>query len=44
MSPGPLFTLCVRLAVMVSKLPVFILPLFIEAFSDCFHALLLYTT
>ena len=27
MSPGPLFTLCVRLAVMVSKLPVFILPL-----------------
>ena len=25
MSPGPLFTLCVRLADMVSKLPVFLL-------------------
>ena len=41
---GRSFTLCVRLDLMVSKLPVFILPLFIETFSDCFHALLLYTT
>ena len=41
---GRSFTLCIRLDLMVSKLPVFLLPLFIGAFSDCFHALLLYTT
>ena len=33
-------TLFVRLYLMVSKLPVFILSLFIEEFSDSFHALL----
>ena len=37
---GRSYTLCVRLYLMVSKLPVFILSLFIEAFSDSFHALL----
>ena len=40
----PLFTLCVRLAHMVSKLPVFILPLFIKKFSDCFHVIMIYKT
>ena len=38
------YTLCVRLDLMISKLPVFILSLFIEAFSDSFHALLFYIT
>ena len=38
------YTLCVRLDLMVSKLPVFILSPFIEAFSVSFHALLFYTT
>ena len=38
------YTLCVRLDLMVPKLPVFILSLFIEAFSDSFPALLLYRT
>ena len=33
------YTLCVRLDLMVSKLPMFILSLFIETFGDCFHAI-----
>ena len=35
--------LCVRLYLMVSKLPVFILSLFIEAFSVYFHASLIFS-
>ena len=38
------YTLCIRLDLMVLKLPVFILPLFIETFSDCFHANMIYKT
>ena len=41
---GRSYTLCVRLYLLVSMLPVFILSLFIEAFSDSFHALLFLIT
>ena len=40
---GRSYTLCVRLYLMVSKLPVFILSLFIEAFSVYFHTSLIFS-